>query len=118
MLIVSSRRVVATVFAIVLGATACGGRRDTAIDEATLYGDGRTLALAIFSCNADPEVRVEEGSDSVRLLARSKRGNDGDCMDAARVELRAPLGERRLIDDHDDDEIPIRRVEDLPRPTP
>lgn len=59
--------------------------------------DGRTLWVAVASCNGNPEVEVDESATQVALRARGGTTND-DCGDIVCVQLEAPLGERAVLD--------------------
>jgi hypothetical protein len=79
------------------------------ITGATLLEDGVTIQLNVDACtrNASASV-VEETSEEVVVLVRaSLRG--GDCGLGINVTLENPLGERDLIDSHDNQTIEVAR---------
>ncbi|MDQ3485957.1 MAG: hypothetical protein M3445_11210 [Actinomycetota bacterium] len=73
------------------------GTRTAEVVEATQQGT--TLTLAVAACNAENTFVVEEDQEEVTVTVRTDGPRYGDaCADGVKVELREPLGERRLID--------------------
>lgn len=67
------------------------------------YGDAAStrLELNVASCNENPTAEVEESDTEVRVQVTSGRWlgrNGGDCADGVVVNLKEPLGTRRVVD--------------------
>ena len=77
------------------------------ITGATLNEDGLTLQLIVDACTSNETATVvDENDESVVVSVRANlRG--GDCGLGINVTLESPLGERDLIDDHDDQVIEV-----------
>ena len=65
------------------------------------------LTLEVGACMAELVVIVEESPDEITVLIQEVEGTDMDCTGAEVVELAEPLGDRRVIDRHDDLEIEV-----------
>lgn len=99
---------------VVLLASSCGmGWKDQPISTVEVNGDERTLVVG-FHCDIDASVAAEESPDEVRLTFRVEGGNRGDCADFAEVELDSPLGDRRVVDASNGEEIVPCRAPSLP----
>ncbi|MGH3735042.1 MAG: hypothetical protein ACRDT6_05405 [Micromonosporaceae bacterium] len=87
-------------------------RGSVKVVEAELSDDG-TLALAVESCNGDPEVSVLKENDQevrVEVVASSTPfGGSDDCLDTVTVELREPLGDRVVLDEHSGETVSVSR---------
>lgn len=73
-----------------------------AISEAGATGDGSHVFLGLNSCGGTYDVEVEETPDAVTVTVTDQRspirlGGD-DCQDGWTLDLKAPLGDRELID--------------------
>ncbi len=93
---------------MVMCASSCaGGTRDARITSLlTVSPDGRSIAVAVDSCNAEPVVEiVEQSADRVVVLAIAERNAGGDCTDVVSVILNEPLGDRRLVDGSTGDDV-------------
>ena len=106
------RRALVVVLALV--ATACGAFTDdpyydSSVGQVAVSPDNRVLQVHILSC-ARYHLDVEESPTEVRLASRAY-DDDGDCAGLdAEVRLEAPLGDRTVIDVHDDGQ-PVRVVD-------
>lgn len=114
-----------SVLAVLLGLAGCsrgaGGPAPavmTAPDDGQLinaaYGasDSRHLELAISSCNRDPQTVVEESGSEIRVTVCLAGVDSGhDCQDSVKVELAAPLDERRIIDAVSGATVPVLPAE-------
>lgn len=78
----------------------CSGRDTVEILDGTADPSSHQLMLGVASCNAELEVKVEEGDDHVRItITRPLPGKAEDhCQDLATIELNEPLGDRTVID--------------------
>ncbi len=78
----------------------CSGRDTVEIVDGTADRSSHQLMLGVASCNAELEVKVEEGDDDVRItITRPAPGKaENHCQDLATVELDEPLGDRAVID--------------------
>ncbi len=78
------------------------GEERTGLGAVSGESGSPTLDVGIESCNAQPRVEVEESRTRVRLTAFIDRpgilDGSGDCLDHAVVTLRAPLGNRAVVD--------------------
>ncbi len=88
-------------------------RGEVRVFEARLLSPDR-LALAVGSCNGDPEVTLlrETAVDvQVKVVASSTPLRGGkDCQDIVEVQLQEPLGDRILVDKHTGRSVPVSRV--------
>ncbi|MBN4064844.1 hypothetical protein JYU04_03820 [Dehalococcoides mccartyi] len=71
-----------------------------------------TLILNVSSCNADPEVvslRETDTDVQVKVIASSWpfRGGGNDCGDIVELSLQKPLGDRVLIDEHNNQPVRV-----------
>lgn len=78
-------------------------RSEVGIREAELR-EPRRLALFVESCGGNPGVTLLSETDTeveVKVISSSTpfKGG-GDCLDIVDVHLRAPLGDRSVIDSH------------------
>jgi len=69
---------------------------------------GMALDLVIAACNPTGlRVEVEESDSSVSLRATVEQHAAGDdCASVRQVDLRAPLGDRQVVDAGTGDSIP------------
>lgn len=68
--------------------------------------DGRSIAVAVDSCNAEPVVEIgEQSADRVVVSATAERNAGRDCADVVSVVLDEPLGDRRLVDGSTGDDV-------------
>jgi hypothetical protein len=74
-------------------------RQPVAVIDAR-QGPGDVLVLDVASCHGNPSAQVTESPTDVRVAVRSTVDPDAEaaCADSLRVQLRAPLGARRLLD--------------------
>lgn len=101
------------VAAIAAASAGCGSDRSgtAEIVDATLEAPER-ISLSVKTCNAALYPLVGEFDD--RIIVRIdytdyRPGND--CMDVARVELRAPIGDRKLIDGKTGNAVALERAQ-------
>lgn len=78
------------------------------VAEVTLLPDGRTLDVAVNSCNGNPTVDVIESEEEVTLSVVASDSMD-DCQDVVTVELEEPLGERKVRDERDGELVGVHR---------
>ncbi len=69
------------------------------------------LTLIVQSCNGAPSVRHQRETNSaveIRVQAFSTPLHGAqECLDALEVQLEQPLGDRILLDEHTDQEVPV-----------
>ena len=86
---------------------ACGLiSRPANITYAKLFEDGVTLQLNVVVCAETASGSFEEREDSVVVGVRV-RPQGGDCGLGVTLVLDNPLGDRQLIDEFDDQAIPV-----------
>ncbi len=78
--------------------TACATSFQAKIIEASAAADGRTLRLAVDTCNADLMARTEESPSQVTVTVTARHDTNDDCQDVLVVNLERPLGTRQLVD--------------------
>ena len=68
--------------------------------HADVRGDGRHVALALESCDADNRATVEEGVRRVVVTVTTDWNGQRleGCSDGVEIELKRPLADRILID--------------------
>ena len=85
-------------------------RSDVRVDEAYLLTPER-LELVVASCNGAPRVTLWITDVDVRIKVKSFstpfRGAD-DCQDGVWVDLREPLGDRVVVDEHTGKVVSVR----------
>jgi hypothetical protein len=83
----------------------CGiGWKDQPISTVEVSGDGRTLVVGSH-CDPDWSLAAEETADEVRLTFRVYGGQGDDCARSEEIELDSPLGDRRVIDASNNEEV-------------
>lgn len=87
---------------------ACAGRGPVGVSEVVVVQGGRSLDVAVDSCNGDPAVEVRESDEAVTLSVVAT-GNEDDCQDVATVSLDDPLGDRVVRDGRDGELVGVRR---------
>lgn len=87
------------VAALAVGVSGC--RADANVVEVLATDEPDVLDVIVDTCNADLDVSVAEAADEVVVEVRNNdrtlfaTGGD-DCLDAVRIDLDEPLGDRRL----------------------
>lgn len=79
------------------------------ITGATVFEDGMTIQLVVDACTREAEALVVEETDELVVVAVSARLRGGDCGLEINATLDSPLGERELIDKHDNESVPVVR---------
>lgn len=99
--------------ACVAAVLAAGCASQPEIYRAESSGDGVTLHFEMNACHGDYAVTIGQSTEEVRINITDERrrspfsGGD-DCADVVGpVVLEQPLGDRRLIDDAHDVDIPV-----------
>jgi hypothetical protein len=83
----------------------CGiGWKDQPISTVEVSDDERTLLVG-YHCDPDSSLKAEETAYEVRLTFRVYGGEGNDCARYEEIELDSPLGDRRVIDASNDEEI-------------
>jgi hypothetical protein len=98
---------------LLVALSGCGSEAPT-ID--IVYGDPQStkLSVSVNTCNKNPVVEAAETSDEVRLTATADEptGNgQDDCMDRDGLTLRAPLGNRIVIDNSTGQQVEVAPLE-------
>lgn len=88
---------------------ACTRSFQAEIMEASARADGRTLSLAVGTCNADLTVKTEESATQVTVTVTARDDTSDDCLDGVVVHLDRPLGDRRLVDGATGEAVAIER---------
>lgn len=87
--------------ALLVAVAACGLRQSVGILGVTLEPglNGRVLSVEVPTCEAEPQVAVEEDEATVTLVAtaRTRPFGGGDCTEFAVVELEDPLADRQIL---------------------
>jgi len=97
-----TRATAASVVVVALAGLLSGCRADANAAEVLATDEPDVLEVIVDTCNADLDVTFEETADEVVVKVRNNdrelfdTGGD-DCQDAVRIDLAAPLGDRRLI---------------------
>lgn len=96
----SATAIAALVAVVVLWLTWGSDGRDVRVRSLLFIStDGRSLTVALDSCDAEPVLEiVEEGPERVVLAATADRRDAGDCADIGLIRLHDPLWDRALID--------------------
>jgi hypothetical protein len=96
----------------------CGiGWKDQPISTVEVSDDERTLLVG-YHCDLDSSLKAEETSDKVRLTFRVYGGEGIDCARYEEVKLDSPLGDRRVIDASNEEEIVPCRAPSQPSGQP
>jgi hypothetical protein len=74
--------------------------------------DGRTLWVAVASCNGNPGIEVDQSATQVVLRARGGTTNN-DCGDIVCVQLEEPLGERAVLDGTTGEPVAVSETGDV-----
>ncbi len=86
---------------------ACGQQmQPVEISVADVSEDGLTVELVINACAQEWEESVEESADSVVVGYRITT-KTGDCGFSGVITLASPLGNRVLIDEYNNEPIPL-----------
>ncbi len=109
-------RVSAATAVVLLGAGVLPGcRADADVVEVLQADEPDMLDVIVDTCNADLDVTVEESDTEVVLKVRNNdrelfdTGGDA-CLDAVRIKLASPLGDRAVVDLGNGTEIPISTI--------
>ena len=84
-------------------------RVPTELVDATLTAP-RTLSVGVDSCNKRPTAVVTEDDDVVEVTAFAPAPDPQhreDCLDVVTVRLDKPLGDRRVVDGSNGDNVTI-----------
>lgn len=107
-----ARRALAVV-AVAAAIAGCGADRSgtAEIVDATLEAPNR-ISLSVKTCNAALYPLVGEFDDRVIVRVDYTDYRPGaDCLDGARVELKAPMGDRKLIDGKTGNAVALERAQ-------
>ena len=104
---------------IVLGLTlaGCESERDANIKDGWMSPGGTRIRMIVDTCNARHKTEVVETATEVRVAVTARNDENGDCADAVEITLAEPLGARSLIDESDDEAVPVvldRNLRDAP----
>lgn len=98
---------VAVVVVVVLGFSAFrfanpwfGGWEEAAISDVRATADGGGRLSIATGCREGQDIELSETSEEVRLLLRVRGEHQGDCNTYVDAELRRPLGDRPVVDEH------------------
>jgi hypothetical protein len=80
-------------------------RSDVAVQSVS--GHGRTVEAVFDSCGEDLQVEVSEGADEVAIYATVAAEVPQLCALGQTLTLEAPLGDRRVIDGTNGDEVTV-----------
>lgn len=92
----------------------CGGDAPSIV---IVYGnpDSSRIEVGVDVCNRNPSVNAEETTEEVRLTATADElSGDGedDCRDSVDLTLKAPLGDRIVVDDSTGEQVEVAPLED------
>lgn len=98
----------------VLPMAGCGGDAPSIV---IVYGnpDSSRIEVGVDVCNRNPSVNAEETTEEVRLTATADElSGDGedDCRDSVDLTLKAPLGDRIVVDDSTGEQVEVAPLED------
>ena len=112
-------RIFVCALAVVLvgfGALSCG-RAGVEVSEGYLMTTD-VVMFVVQSCHQQPQLELlRETADEVQVKVTTSTKESGlACQDAVICQLQEPLGERRVLDSHTRNTVPVRReaAKDLP----
>lgn len=106
-------RTIASLVVLGLALAGCTSERDANIKDVHMAPGETRIRLLVDTCNARHKSHVVESSTEVRVTVRARNEENGDCADAVEITLTAPLGTRPLIDESDDEVVPVTIIENL-----
>jgi len=106
-------RIGVAVAAVVI-ATGCSSPPEPSINVVIGTRDSSVLQVQPKTCNERPTVRATETDSAIRLTVTVERDSGGqECLDPPEtVRLKAPVGERRIIDDSTGEVLDLLPPED------
>ena len=92
------------------------GRAGVEVSEGYLMTTD-VVMFVVQSCHQQPQLELRETAAEVQVkVTSSTKGSGLACQDAVICQLQDPLGERRVVDSHTGNTVPVRReaAKDLP----
>ena len=103
-------RLVCLFLAVAIAGCTTGPQRGPVEIRGAIQVDPQTLSLDLPSCHGDPEITVQDETDTeIRIEVVSTVHTNGDaCADVIEATLEQPLGDREVIDSTSGDSLQIQ----------
>ena len=97
-----------TAVLLVFGALSCGPAGVEVSEGYLMTTD--VVMFSVQSCHQQPQLELWETRDEVQIKVTSSTKESGlTCQDVVICQLQEPLGERRVLDSHTGNAVPVTR---------